>query len=45
MLQPMLLQPQETEARAMPGHKVGICEEWLAGRLGLLECQKELAYG
>jgi predicted dithiol-disulfide oxidoreductase (DUF899 family) len=44
MLNPMMLQPRETEAKALMGHEVGTYEEWLAARLELLEREKELTH-
>jgi predicted dithiol-disulfide oxidoreductase (DUF899 family) len=40
----MMLQPRETEAKALMWHEVGTYKEWLAARLGLLEGEKELTH-
>jgi hypothetical protein len=45
MLQPVMLQPQETESEAMTERRIGTCEEWIAAYLGLLEREKETTHG
>jgi hypothetical protein len=45
MLQPVMLQPQETESKAMTERRIGTCEERIAAYLGLLEREKETIYG
>jgi hypothetical protein len=45
MLQPLMLQPQETESKAMTERRIGTCEERIAAYLGLLEREKETTHG